>query len=118
MKKDISSITNALPSIMKLEAKTYHYTDNPYNAQLAYGFIAQDVEKIFPDFVKTKGPDGLKAVSYQNLNIIAIKAIQEQQVIIEAQQKQIDLHTQQNVIMMETIKKLEKAIEEIQSAKK
>jgi len=49
---------------------------------------------------------------------MAIKAIQEQQVIIEAQQKQIDLNTQHNGLMMETIKKLQKAIEDIQSAKK
>ncbi|MEP6713481.1 MAG: tail fiber domain-containing protein, partial [Ferruginibacter sp.] len=118
MKKDITTIGAVLPSIMKLEAKTYHYLDNPANAALSYGFLAQDVEKIFPDFVKTKGPDGMKAIGYQKLNIVAIKAIQEQQEMIEAQQKDIDLSKQQNAIMMEQIKQLQKAITEINKDKK
>jgi len=118
MKKDIKSIETVLPMLMKLQAKTYRYKDNEADAPLSYGFIAQDVEKIFPDFVTTKGADNLKAVGYQKLDVMAIKAIQEQQVIIETQQKQIDLITQQNVLMMESIKKLQKTIEEINSAKK
>ncbi|MEO6818873.1 MAG: tail fiber domain-containing protein, partial [Ginsengibacter sp.] len=90
-------IGKVLPSVMKLEAKTYQYIDNPANAGLSYGFIAQDVEKIFPDFVSTKGPDGMKAIAYEKLNIIAIKAIQEQQQQIET--------------LKSTVEKLEKAVE-------
>ncbi|RYE04604.1 MAG: hypothetical protein EOP51_35225 [Sphingobacteriales bacterium] len=73
MKKDIQPIESALPSIMKLEAKSYHYKDNAPGSRLSYGFLAQDVEKIFPDFVTTKGADQLKAVGYQKLNVMAIK---------------------------------------------
>lgn len=113
MKKDIQAIETALPSIMKLEAKSYHYKDNAAGSRLSYGFIAQDVEKIFPDFVTTKGPDNSKAIGYQKLNVMAIKAIQEQQVIIDAQQQQIDEVKMQNALMMESIRKLEAAMEKI-----
>lgn len=89
MKKDIQLFETALPRLMKLEAKSYHYKDNENSAPLSYGFIAQEVEKIFPDAVSTMGRDGMKAVGYQKLNILAIKAIQEQQVIIEEQNKRI-----------------------------
>ncbi|MEO5942838.1 MAG: tail fiber domain-containing protein [Ferruginibacter sp.] len=118
LKKDIQNFETALPRLMKLEAKSYHYKDNEDGAPLSYGFIAQEVEKIFPGAVATMGKDGMKAIAYQKLNILAIKSIQEQQVIIEAQQKQIDEVKQQNALMMESIKKLEKAIEEIRDTKK
>ncbi len=117
LKKDIQNFETALPRLMKLEAKTYHYKDNEHGAPLSYGFIAQEVEKIFPGAVSSNGKDGMKAIAYQKLNILAIKSIQEQQVIIEAQQKQIDEVKQQNLLMLESIKKLEKAIEEIKAAK-
>ncbi|MES2773238.1 MAG: tail fiber domain-containing protein [Bacteroidota bacterium] len=90
MKKDIENIEQVLPVLMLLQAKTYRYKDNVAGARLSYGFIAQDVEKLFPAFVDTKGTDGLKAIAYQNFSVVTIKAIQEQQVIIESLQKQAE----------------------------
>lgn len=100
MKKDISLVGKALPTLMKLEAKSYHYKDNNSAATLSYGFIAQEVEQIFPDAVSDIGRDGMKAVSYQKLNIMAIKAIQEQQLIIESQNKRIaELESKMNGLL-------------------
>ncbi|MBC7935750.1 MAG: tail fiber domain-containing protein [Rhizobacter sp.] len=117
LKKDIQNFETALPKLMKLEAKSYHYKDNDDAAPLSYGFIAQDVEKIFPGAVSSTGKDGMKAVAYQKINMLAIKSIQEQQVIIEAQQTAIQLLQQQNVLMLETIEKLQKTVEGIKEAK-
>ncbi|MES2649117.1 MAG: tail fiber domain-containing protein [Bacteroidota bacterium] len=89
MKKDIKAVDNVLPGIMRLQAKTYHYIDNENNARSSYGFIAQEVEEIFPGFVSTKGKDNLKAIGYQKINVMAVKAIQEQQAIIENQNERI-----------------------------
>jgi Chaperone of endosialidase len=75
---------------MALQAKTYHYIDNNADAPLSYGFIAQEVEAIFPDFVDTKGEEKMKALAYQNFSIVAIKGIQEQQNIILSQQNKMD----------------------------
>jgi len=102
MKKDIQTIGTVLPELMQLQPKTYHYIDNKTDAPLSYGFIAQEVEKLFPDFVITKGVDNMKAITYQNFNVIAIKAIQEQQ-------KEIDLLKEQNRMIMEEIGKLKAA---------
>ena len=105
MKKDIQSIETVLPALMKLQPKSYHYKDNEPNARLSYGFLAQEVEKIFPDFVTTKGPDSLKAIGYQKLNVMAIKAIQEQQLIIENQNKRISLLEEKIEQILNAIKK-------------
>jgi trimeric autotransporter adhesin len=90
MKKEINPITNILPSLLQLQPKTYYYNDNKADAPLSYGFIAQDVEKLFPTFVTTKGVDNKKAIAYQNFNVIAIQAIKEQQAIIENQKREIE----------------------------
>ncbi len=106
MKKDIKTVETALPALLKLQPKTYHYKDNDANTPLSYGFIAQDVEKIFSDIVTTKGPEGLKAIGYQKLNVMAIRAIQEQQ-------EQIELLKSDNKILKEKMEKMEAAIEAI-----
>jgi trimeric autotransporter adhesin len=89
-KKDIKSISNVLPLLIQLQPKTYYYNDNKFDAPLSYGFIAQEVEKLFPAFVTTKGTNNMKAIAYQNFNVIAIQAIKEQQTIIENQKVEIE----------------------------
>lgn len=91
LKKDIQPIGEVLPLVLKLEAKTYYYNDNQADAPLSYGFIAQEVEKLFPDFVTSKSPDGIKALAYQNIGVVAIKAMQEQQSIIDALLKRLEI---------------------------
>lgn len=117
LKKDIQNFETALPKLMKLEAKSYHYKDNEDGAPLSYGFIAQDVETIFPGAVSTNSDNGMKAIAYQKLNMLAIKSIQEQQVMMEAQQKEIELLKQQNALILETMQKLQKVVEDIKAAK-
>src|SRR5207302_245754 len=46
-KKDIGLIGTVLPEIMQLVPKTYHYKDNVADAPMSYGFIAQEVKKLF-----------------------------------------------------------------------
>lgn len=111
MKKDILLIGAILPRIMQLQPKTYHYIDNKSEDLLSYGFMAQEVEKVFPDFVTTKGADGLKAIAYQNFTVIAVKAIQEQQ-------QQLETLKNENKILQERIEKLEAAVEAMIQSKK
>jgi hypothetical protein len=51
--------------------------------------IAQDVNEIFPELVNYDPVDDLFTLSYSEFGVIAIKAIQEQQKLIEDQSKQI-----------------------------
>ena len=56
------------------------------------GFIAQELQEIFPDMVSTIKIDNTEYydTNLSNLNLYLVKAIQEQQAQIEAQQQQIN----------------------------
>ena len=71
--------------------------NNPEHKQ-SIGFIAQDVNKLFPELVSVStdtahsypGIADLHTLSYDVFSILAIKMIQEQQVLIQKQKAAID----------------------------
>ncbi len=77
-----------LGKIRQLEPVTFEWReDNPPQFKLPtgepqVGLIAQEVEKVFPELVITR-LDGYKEIRYGWLPIYLLKAIQEQQKIIE-----------------------------------
>ncbi len=86
-KKDVYEIPNALSKVMELEGVYYklNYSDSMAifnNDENQIGLIAQQVEKVVPEVVKTMH-DGTKAVAYQNLVALLIEAVKEQQYQIE-----------------------------------
>ncbi|MDX2284987.1 MAG: tail fiber domain-containing protein, partial [Bacteroidia bacterium] len=88
-KTQIASLGSVLPNVMQLQAKTYKYTGHE-NDKTYSGFLAQDLEKLFPQFVFFGGDDQKTyTVDYAGMSVVALKAIQEQQAQIEAQQQQI-----------------------------
>jgi Chaperone of endosialidase len=93
LKKDVNALPPVLNNIMKLNPYTYHYLDGQPNDRKAIGFMAQDVEPYFPELVfrtrdrETNEP--FLMMSYSSFGVIAIKAIQEQQKIIESQAARI-----------------------------
>jgi hypothetical protein len=84
LKRDISPLGNVLDKINQLQPKTYQFIDDISNTK-AIGFIAQEVEIVFPEIVRER-EDGYKGLAYDNFSVIAIQAIKEQQVIISQQQ--------------------------------
>jgi Ca2+-binding EF-hand superfamily protein len=54
-----------------------------------YGLIAQEVEKIFPEMVKTIDAKGYKGVDYMKLIPVLVEAIKEQQKQIEDLKKAV-----------------------------
>ncbi|MFO0703360.1 MAG: tail fiber domain-containing protein [Patescibacteria group bacterium] len=88
LKKDIETIDNAeaLRRINLLDAVTFRWNKQDENDKKSYGLIAQDVEKIFPEFVTTS-ESGLKSVSYGSFTPVLISAIKAQQVQIGALEK-------------------------------
>lgn len=127
-KKNIAPIvdesTSALDKIKLLEPKKYNWKADEYpgmgfnSERTSYGFIAQDLEKVFPDLVVSKkipnpkseervkeSVDGYYMVDYVGLIPVLTQAIKEQQTTIESQNKKIsDLE--------ERIEKLERLIQE------
>jgi len=51
------------------------------------GVIAQEIEKIIPELVKTDD-EGYKLVSYSKLSVVLIEAVKEQQAMIEELQQE------------------------------
>ena len=97
LKKNINEIKYGLDEIMKLQAVTYNWKDND-DKKLQLGFIAQDVEKIVPEIVTKSGisdeeferleKKGEKVtdtygMQYTGLIPVLVKAVQEQQKVIE-----------------------------------
>ena len=93
-KKDVSSFSASLSNIYQLKTYQYHYLDNSATDPFSIGFMAQDVQKLFPDAVSEKiMDDGKKrlGLNYQYFTVLAIKGLQEQQVIIETHNKQNEM---------------------------
>ncbi|HET8809476.1 MAG TPA: tail fiber domain-containing protein [Flavobacteriaceae bacterium] len=91
MKTDIKQLPVIMPSVMKLKPYEYHYIHTE-GINKSIGFLAQDIQKLFPNYaiVTHEKGESLLGVNYAAFGVIAVKAIQEQQKIIEAQQATID----------------------------
>lgn len=90
-KKDIEAAGNVLDKVMQLEVSKYHFTGKT-EALKHYGLIAQDVEKVVPEIVTHhKQDDGSDTylMDYSMFGVLAIKAIQEQQNIIDELKQEI-----------------------------
>lgn len=80
LKEDIQLIPNALDKLKTLKGVTY--LRNDLNDGIRHtGVIAQDVEKVLPEAVRTD-KDGILSVAYGNMIGILIEAIKEQDKII------------------------------------
>jgi len=131
IKTDIQDVENAIETIMKLRPVKFKYTDEwknrtPYikeHDHYYYNFIAQEYQKIFPESVQGSGEylegDSLEILQIDTYSsqIVAIKALQEQQLIIEQQKAQIDQQQkeieEQNKSLIEQKKKRQDLMEQI-----
>ncbi|MCB0517078.1 MAG: tail fiber domain-containing protein [Chitinophagales bacterium] len=77
LKTDIEPLGNTLEKIMQLKPATYYYTDSKeFATSKSVGFIAQEVEQVFPQSVRDVD-NGYKGVVYDHFAVYAIAAIQE-----------------------------------------
>lgn len=73
LKKDLEPIRGALAKIRQLNGYTFTRLDTD---ERGAGVIAQEVEGVLPEVVKTNG-EGIKSVAYGNLVALLIEAIKE-----------------------------------------
>jgi prepilin-type N-terminal cleavage/methylation domain-containing protein len=76
LKKDIEPLSNSLDQVLKLRGVTYKWKHR-VTADKApqIGFIAQEVEKVYPQVVDTDKLSGLKSIAYEKLIAPVIEAI-------------------------------------------
>ena len=85
VKENIRPIDNVLERICNSRGVLYDRTDNESKDNI--GFIAQELEKNFPELVTTDGDR--KSVKYQNATAILFEAIKQQQKQIDELKKQL-----------------------------
>lgn len=92
LKKDITPQADVLNYVMQLQAYRYHYIDNKPTDNFTNGFMAQEVQQLFPDaVVENVMKDGQTrlGINYQYFTVLAIKGLQEQQQQIHSQEERI-----------------------------
>lgn len=79
LKKNVRPITGALQQLLQLRGVTYEWIDPAKHGDetgTQTGFIAQDVEKVFPGWVHD-GSDGFKVLSYRQTEGLEVESIRE-----------------------------------------
>ncbi len=119
-KKDVEDVEGALAMVRQLEGKSYNFksdTDMSLPTGRQFGFMAQELEQVFPELVKNTTSPGtpiedqlteeeiesgdipadkmtpettFKSVNYMGMIPILVEAIKEQQDLIEQQQTEIE----------------------------
>jgi hypothetical protein len=87
LKKNIEPIKYGLKEILQLNAVSFYWKEDPINQGKQFGFIAQEVQEIIPEFVKSGEYLGLDK---EAIFTVLIKAIQEQQAQIEELKSKIN----------------------------
>jgi hypothetical protein len=68
---------NTLDKVLSLTPVTFNWNSEDDTTSKHIGFIAQEVEQVFPELVQTDPVTGLKTLSYTNLTPYLVKAIEE-----------------------------------------
>jgi hypothetical protein len=75
IKSNIKSIENALDKTLLLRGVEFNLNIEPERKRI--GLIAQEVELIIPEVVRTSEDDGLKSIEYQNIVGLLVEAIKQ-----------------------------------------
>ena len=97
VKTDVKDLDDGLDIVKQLKPRTFKYTkDSEFYTEskkdeISYGFVANEVEEVAPQYTDTgkgkignKEVDDLKSLSTTKMIPMLVKAIQEQQEIIES----------------------------------
>lgn len=88
-KRDIRPLGQIMTAVKQLNLVTYQTEQDASGARQS-GVIAQELEQVFPEFV-TVGQDRdgneVRSVDYAGLSVVALKAIQEQELRLEKLEK-------------------------------
>tara|TARA_R110002096_G_scaffold326134_1_gene520024 strand:+ start:6325 stop:8664 length:2340 start_codon:yes stop_codon:yes gene_type:complete len=82
LKKDIQTLDNALEKTLKMRGVSYNWKSDVSNENPQIGVIAQEVEKIYPEFVHTD-EGGMKSVNYAQMTAVLIEAVKALNVEIQ-----------------------------------
>ncbi|MCP5538798.1 MAG: tail fiber domain-containing protein [Akkermansiaceae bacterium] len=108
LKKDFENLDSALAELARIPVVRYRYKTSSPDVPKTYGFIAQDVEQVFPDLVEEKR--GFKTLAISGLTPINTRAIQELKAEKDAEISRLG---RENAELKERLEKLEAALEKL-----
>jgi len=114
LKRDISSLSYGLDEILQLQPKTYNWKNRDQKHK-SLGLIAQEVAPIIKEIVVAQdNPEKTLGISYTELIPVLIKAIQEQQNIIDSQQSEIKSLASELTVTKEVQKTVNKRLKKVE----
>ena len=99
-KKNIKTLPTVLPRLMQLAPSMYQMNSADKDDDFQYGMMAQQMKTLFPENVRYLEDIDKHIILYKGVSVLAIKAIQEQQVEIEALRED-------NLALLERVERLE-----------
>ena len=111
-KKNISQVDNALEKVLAIEGVTYNFrtdefTNRNFPTKSQLGFLAQNVEEVIPQVVKTDAY-GYKSIDYSKLTALLNEAIKEQQSQINTLNGELKTVIDINNQLLEEIRQIRK----------
>lgn len=82
LKKNVTTLTSSLAMVNRLRGVRYNWKDES-RSENKIGFIAQEVEEVLPELVKTR-EDGFKGVNYAEMTAVLVEAVKELTAQVEA----------------------------------
>ena len=89
-KENIREIPDAASRMEKLRGVKFRWKERSGDDSDQLGFIAQEVQPVFPELVRTGQDDGVMSVSYENLIAPLIEALKQRQKIIQDQERELE----------------------------
>jgi hypothetical protein len=81
VKKNIEKLTETLPQLMQILPVKFNWISDSDDSDKTIGFVAQDVENVYPQLITER--DGQKMLNTTGFIPFLVKAIQEQQALIQ-----------------------------------
>lgn len=89
LKKNITSIENALEKISLLEGVHFHWNSKDQNSAMQTGLLAQQVVQVMPELVRRDQESGHLAVNYSKIIPYLVESIKQLQARIEEQAREV-----------------------------
>lgn len=114
-KKNVVDLNNPLDALLNLHGVAYEwdrekFADQHFASGKQLGFLAQEVEAIFPELIVTDAK-GYKSVNYVGMIPVAVEAIKAQQKQIELLKKISDAAQKENAELRARLERIEAFLE-------
>ena len=93
-KKDILPFKSPMEQLTKLQGVNYYwdtdkFSDRGFGKEKQIGFVAQEIQSVFPELVYTD-PEGYLSVDYTSLVPVLVEALKEQQMEFDTYEKHMN----------------------------